>query len=81
MLELQELVHGWVEFLRADSLLIIGEQTIDFLNLLIHFLRFSDSFHDFYQACELNATVLCAVMLLDQLLHFVIWQVYIKASK
>ena len=81
MFELQKLVHGWVEFLRADSLLIIGEQAIDFLNLLIHFLRFSDSFHDFYQACELDATVFSAVMLFDQLLDFVIWQVNIKASE
>lgn len=81
MLKLEQLVHGRVELIRADTLLIIRKKSIYFLDFLVHLLGFRDCFHDFDKTCELDASVLRAVMLLNELLYFVVRQVNVEASE
>jgi len=81
MLELEQLVHGRVELIGADTLLIIREKTIYFLDFLVHLLGFRDCLHYFDKTCELDASVLRAIMFLDELLYFIIRQVNVEASE
>ena len=70
-----------METLCTNTLLIVGEKSVHFLDLMVHFLGFIDSFHDLDEANKFNAALLLAVITVDELLYFLIWQVYFKASK
>lgn len=81
LLQLQQLVHNSKEAVSTDTLLLLGEEFVDLLDLLVHLLRLVDGLHNLFQRVKLDATQRVLVVLFYQLLHLLVGQVHIEAAK